>query len=123
MTTSAKAQGITGHFADKIAALSKDLTEQQRAAAIAQLKLEEGAALANMYLETARDAGQERRSVIGVIKARHRGASAEMARRHRIERAVLAIKLKPTRRPSGRGLRHRPAVRRLALLIGVSTSA
>ena len=112
LATSAKAQAITGHFADKVAALSKDLTGQQRAAAIAQLKLEEGAALANMYLEAARESEQERRSVVGLIKARHRSASAGLSRRHRIERGALAVALGVSRSPSS--YVSRPAVRRLA---------
>lgn len=112
LATSAKAQGITGHFAGKVAALSKDLPQQQRAAAIAQLKLEEGAALANMYLEAAREGEQERRSVVGPIKVRHKSSSAGLSRRHRIERGALAVRLKVARLPSIRV--PRPAVRRVA---------
>jgi hypothetical protein len=114
MATSAKAQVITGHFADKIAALSKHLSDQERVAAIQQIKLEEAAALANMYRDAMREGEQQRRAVVGPIRARHRGASAALSRRQRSERIALGLALRMPRSAARARLRPRAAVRRVA---------
>ena len=120
--TSAKAQGITGHFADKIAALSKNLSDQERTAAIQQIKLEEAAALANMYLEAAREGEQLRRVMVGPIKTRHRAASTDLNLRQRRERLRIALTAKPSQKSTINRLRQYSSVRRVARrLIGTTS--
>jgi hypothetical protein len=47
-----------------------------------------------MYLETMREDEQQRRSVAGPIKARHRSAARSLSRRQRAEKVVLTTKFK-----------------------------
>lgn len=95
----AQAQGITAHYAAKIAALSSVLTNAQRAAAIGQLKLEEAAELGRMYIAAAAEGKAQRRAAMVPIRLRHKGERGELSRRQRAERSVLAVVLRPLRAP------------------------
>jgi predicted phage tail protein len=121
--TSAKAQAITGHYADKIAALSKHLTQQERAAAIQQIKLEEAAALTSMYLEAMREDEQQRQSVTGPINARHRSTARTLSRRQRTDSLALSAALESPRLQSINRAPARTAVRHIARRIFTSRSS
>lgn len=91
LATAAKAQGISAHTASKVAALDPLLPASVRAAAMARLKDEEAAELAAMLLDEAGRAPQMRRSSIGVIKSAQKGRAADLRRRQRAERMVMAV--------------------------------
>ena len=110
----AKAQGITAHYAAKVTALGKELTDDQRAAEIAQLKLEEAAELGHMYMKSAREGEALRRAAMGPIKTRHKTDRHQLSRRHRAERAAIAVMLRTGQRRPTEQRHARLAVRYVA---------
>lgn len=91
LTTAAKAQGISAHTASKVAALDPLLPASVRAAAVARLKDEEAAELTSMLLDEADRARHIRLSSIGLIKSAQKGRAADLRRRQRAERMVMAV--------------------------------
>lgn len=99
--TAAKAQAISAHYASKSAALDPRLSIIERMAAVARLKDEEAAELACILLEEARRAQHVRRASIGVIKSAQKVRAADLRRRHRAERMVMAVSERKRRRAAG----------------------
>lgn|GEM_PF-3709704 len=93
LACAAKAQTITAEFAGRIASLTAMMRDRE--AAVQQIKAEETAALAGLYLAASHDGEQERRAVVVALKVEHARALVRLNHRQRIERIVMAVKSAP----------------------------